>query len=116
MLQVSGSAFKYFCFFSNDLDTLLSVYAQALKFRFKLDSGIYAEHQDFARKPGLTCTSKTRQEIEDQTIRKKTTQSPLFIEIQWFPVSQRIGFFKILLLTFKALNGLAPTYITDVLD
>ena len=41
--------------------------------------------------------------------------TPLLIELHWLPVSQRIVF-KILLLTFKALNGLSPSYITDLLD
>ena len=41
--------------------------------------------------------------------------TPLLIQLHWLPVSQRI-IFKILLLTFKALNGLAPTYITELLD
>ena len=41
--------------------------------------------------------------------------TPLLIELHWLPVSQRIVF-KILLLTFKALNGLSPSYITDLLE
>ena len=41
--------------------------------------------------------------------------TPLLIQLHWLPVSQRI-IFKILLFTFKALNGLAPTYITELLD
>ena len=35
-------------------------------------------------------------------------------ELHWLPVEKRIQF-KILLLTFKALNGLAPSYISDLL-
>lgn len=41
--------------------------------------------------------------------------TPLLIHLHWLPVSQRI-ILKILLLTFKALNGLAPMYITELLD
>ena len=41
--------------------------------------------------------------------------TPLLIQLHWLPVSQRI-IFKILLFTFKAFNGLAPTYITELLD
>ena len=41
--------------------------------------------------------------------------TPLLIQLHWLPVSQHI-IFKILLLTFKALNGIAPTYITELLD
>ena len=33
--------------------------------------------------------------------------------VHWLPVKQRIDF-KILLITYKALNGQAPTYITDL--
>ena len=39
---------------------------------------------------------------------------PILLELHWLPVSQRI-LFKILLLTYKALNGLAPAYISDLL-
>ena len=37
------------------------------------------------------------------------------MELHWLPVEQRINF-KILLITYKALNGQAPTYITDLLS
>ena len=40
---------------------------------------------------------------------------PILLELHWLPVSQRI-LFKILLLTYKALNGLAPAYISDLLS
>ena len=40
--------------------------------------------------------------------------TPLLMELHWLPVEQRINF-KILLITYKALNGQAPTYITDLL-
>ena len=40
--------------------------------------------------------------------------SPLIFELHWLPVEHRI-FFKILLLVFKSLNDLAPTYISDLL-
>ena len=38
--------------------------------------------------------------------------TPLLIELHWLPVRQRI-IFKILLYTFKALHGAAPTYLTS---
>ena len=41
--------------------------------------------------------------------------TPLLIQLHWLPVSQRI-IFKILLLTFTARNGIAPTYLTELLD
>ena len=39
--------------------------------------------------------------------------TPVLAELHWLPVSFRIDF-KILLLTFKALNGLAPSYLCDM--
>ena len=40
--------------------------------------------------------------------------TPLLIELHWLPVRQRI-IFKILLYTFKALHGAAPTYLTELI-
>uniref|UniRef100_A0A4W3GD16 Reverse transcriptase domain-containing protein n=1 Tax=Callorhinchus milii TaxID=7868 RepID=A0A4W3GD16_CALMI len=37
---------------------------------------------------------------------------PTFARLHWLPIPQRIEF-KILILTFKALHGLAPSYISD---
>ena len=39
--------------------------------------------------------------------------TPLFMTLHWLPVKYRIQF-KILLLTFKAINLLAPSYICDL--
>jgi hypothetical protein len=39
--------------------------------------------------------------------------TPTLIELHWLPVPKRIDF-KILLLTFKAIHGLAPCYIQDM--
>ncbi len=39
--------------------------------------------------------------------------TPVLRSLHWLPVSQRIDF-KILLLVYKALNGLGPKYITDL--
>jgi hypothetical protein len=41
--------------------------------------------------------------------------TPVLCELHWLPVKARIDF-KILLLTFKALNGLAPEYIRDMIE
>jgi hypothetical protein len=41
--------------------------------------------------------------------------TPVMKELHWLPVSQRI-IYKILLITYKALNGLAPSYIKDMLQ
>ena len=40
--------------------------------------------------------------------------TPILIELHWLPVSQRIDY-KILLITFKAIQEVAPQYICDLL-
>ena len=40
--------------------------------------------------------------------------SPVLKSLHWLPVCQRIDF-KVLLLVYKALNGLGPTYINELL-
>ena len=40
---------------------------------------------------------------------------PVLKQLHWLPVNKRINY-KILLLTYKALNGQAPSYITELLD
>ena len=40
---------------------------------------------------------------------------PVLKQLHWLPISQRITY-KILLLTYKALNGQAPDYITELLE
>ena len=40
--------------------------------------------------------------------------TPILINLHWLPVRYRINF-KILLLTFKALYGMAPSYIIDLM-
>ena len=39
---------------------------------------------------------------------------PVLLKLHWLPIRFRINY-KILLLTFKALNGLAPTYISSLI-
>ena len=41
--------------------------------------------------------------------------TPLLIELHWLAVHQRIVF-NILLYTFKALHGAAPTYLTELIS
>ena len=41
--------------------------------------------------------------------------TPILRELHWLPVEKRIEF-KILLLAYKCLNGLAPTYLSELLD
>ena len=38
----------------------------------------------------------------------------VLVDLHWLPVTQRIDY-KILLLTFKALHGLAPAYLSELL-
>ena len=46
--------------------------------------------------------------------RKYDHITPVLVDLHWLPVKQRIDF-KILLLTYNALNGLAPAYIRELL-
>ena len=47
--------------------------------------------------------------------RKFDHVTPLLIELHWVPVRQRIVF-KILLYTFKALHGVTPMYLTELIS
>ena len=47
--------------------------------------------------------------------RKYDHIKPVFKQLHWLPISQRINY-KILLLTYKALNGQAPNYLTELLE
>jgi len=40
---------------------------------------------------------------------------PVLYNLHWLPIKRRIDF-KVLLYTFKALNGLAPAYLADLLQ
>ena len=40
---------------------------------------------------------------------------PILRDLHWLPVQQRI-WYKIALLTFKALHGMAPKYVSDLVD
>ena len=49
------------------------------------------------------------------TFTKKTDHiTPVLCKLHWLPVQYRI-IFKILLLLYKGLNGLAPAYISELL-
>ena len=41
--------------------------------------------------------------------------TPVLASLHWLPIPQRIEY-KLLLITFKALNGLAPAYLKELLD
>ena len=47
--------------------------------------------------------------------RKYNSITPILRELHWIPVAERIHF-KILLLTFKSLNGMAPFYLRELLS
>ena len=47
--------------------------------------------------------------------RKYDHITPVLIKFHWLPVYYRV-LFKVLLLVFKALNGLAPHYVSDLLN
>ena len=47
-------------------------------------------------------------------IRKHDHITPILMDLHWLPVNERIQF-KILLLTFKSLNGFAPVYIDEMI-
>ncbi len=47
--------------------------------------------------------------------KKSAHITPILFNLHWLPVSIRVQY-KILLLTFKALKGLAPSYLSDLLS
>jgi hypothetical protein len=47
-------------------------------------------------------------------LRKADHVTPLLMDLHWLPVEQRINF-KILLFAYKIVNGLAPSYLSDLL-
>ncbi len=47
--------------------------------------------------------------------RKYDLSSPVLSTLHWLPIKHRIHF-KILLITYKALNGLAPQYLCELLS
>ena len=46
---------------------------------------------------------------------QSTHITPILKELHWLPIKYRIDF-KVILLTFKALNGLAPPYLSELLS
>ncbi len=67
------------------------------------------------------CTINRLQKIQNSAARLITLTrkydhiTPVLQELHWLPVQSRIKF-KILLLTYKALHGIAPQYLTDLLQ
>ncbi len=48
-------------------------------------------------------------------VRKREHITPVLISLHWLPIHYRIDF-KVLLLVFKALDGLTPVYLSDLLS
>ena len=47
--------------------------------------------------------------------KKRDEAKPLFKKLHWLPVKYRV-IFKINLLTFKCLHGMAPEYLSELID
>ena len=47
--------------------------------------------------------------------RKRDHITPILYNLHWLPVDQRIEY-KILLITFKILNGISPSYLSDLIQ
>ena len=41
--------------------------------------------------------------------------TPILASLHWLPITARSDFKKVLLLTYKALHGLAPSYLKDLI-
>ena len=61
----------------------------------------------------LVCVYNSAARIVSRT-RKYEHITPVLIKLHWLPIKFRIKF-KVLLLVYKALNGLAPKYIKELL-
>ena len=65
------------------------------------------------------CSTVPRTFVQDCRLltmsRKSDHVTPLLFQLHWLPVDQRIEF-KVLLFTYKAMQGLAPQYLSDLLE
>ena len=65
------------------------------------------------------CSTVPRAFVQDCRLvtmsRKSDHVTPLLFQLHWLPVDQRIEF-KVLLFTYKAMQGLAPQYLSDLLE
>ena len=52
--------------------------------------------------------------VSGVNVHKQDHVTPTLKALQWLPIEKRI-IFKILLMTFKTLNGLAPSYLTTLI-
>jgi hypothetical protein len=62
----------------------------------------------------LWCVQKTAARLITMSL-KYDHMTPVMNRLHWLPIWQRIDF-KILVLTFKSLNGQAPGYLTELLE
>ena len=60
-----------------------------------------------------TCSELCCSSSGNSNARRYDHITPALRDLRWLPVEQQIVF-KILLFTFKALNGLAPSYLSDL--
>ena len=66
------------------------------------------------------CSTRSLQLVQNSAARLLTKTSrychitPVLASLHWLPIQARADF-KVLLLTYKALNGLAPSYLTELL-
>ena len=58
----------------------------------------------------LVCTFHRCNSVSDVTETKDMLRT-----LHWLPIKQRVQF-KMLILVFKAINGLAPNYITNLVN
>ena len=65
-------------------------------------------------KSQLDNCSSFRTQLLESSLRPKKWTSPALKSLHCLPVHQRIDF-KVLMLVYKALNGLGPKYISDLL-
>ena len=65
------------------------------------------------------CSTVPRTSVQDCRLvtmsRKSDHVTPLLFQLHWLPVDQRIEF-KVLLFTYKVMQGLAPQYLSDLLE
>ena len=76
------------------------------------NSLLYGAKSDLVKK--LQCCQNNAARIIMQR-RKYDRVTPILKDLHWLPVQQRI-YFKILLITYKALNGKAPEYVRSMLS
>jgi hypothetical protein len=71
--------------------------------------GLPKKHKDKLQRV-LNCAARVVARI-----RKSEHITPTLARLHWLPIPQRIEF-KVMLLTFKALHGLAPKYLTELVQ